>query len=155
MNLRRALPSPPSLHRGKRVGIILAERLLLFGLKFDHAALVVRITERRKDFPADAKIRVVHVRVLGGLRQAERDTTKYLCCHKVQCSNYRGWASRDQQFSRAPDQARCTGARPILATYKTRRGTYKLAIYNFLPFRSLSTRDHCCTKPGNGVSAIL
>jgi hypothetical protein len=31
--------------------------------------------------------------------------------------------------------------------------SYKLVIYNPLPFGSLSTHDHCCTKHGNRVSA--
>jgi hypothetical protein len=76
LNAGCAAPSPGSFHREEDLRVILQEIMLIFGRKLDHAARLVRVSERGKDLPCNPKVGMVHVRALFGLGQGKREFSK-------------------------------------------------------------------------------
>ncbi len=76
-----AASSPRSFYRNKHVGIVFGKVMLRFGRELDHAAGLVGIAERGKDFSCHPKIRMVHVNALFGLGQRESDLAEILSGH--------------------------------------------------------------------------
>src|SRR5260370_31174663 len=54
------------------------EHFLLDGCEFEHAPIFVGITERGEELSGDAKVRMVHVRLLRRFREAKGKTAKFV-----------------------------------------------------------------------------
>ena len=77
-HMRGAAKSPPALYGHKNLGMIVYEFLLLLGRQLHHAQAVAGICERREDFSAHSKIRMVHMRAFGRFRKAKRHAAKVI-----------------------------------------------------------------------------
>src|SRR4029077_15140632 len=82
-HVRGAAKSPTALYRRKNLGMIVHEFLLLLWRQLHHSQTIAGIRERREDFPAHSKIRMVHVRALGCLGKAKRHAAKIFGSHAV------------------------------------------------------------------------
>lgn len=152
------MPSPAALHRSKSVRIILAERLLLIRRKFDHAPGFIGIAERREDFAADAKIGMVHVRVLSCFRQTERDFAKILGGHNGSMLQLLMISLGVIKHSHVLDQpVWIVIARTVTDIGYVQDPTTLIQIgdLHFCAFWLIVHADRHCINPGNRVSAIL
>src|SRR5277367_4752887 len=89
MHARRAALSPITLRGHKDLRLRFDELRLLVRKQLHHAPSFVEIAERGKNFPANAEVRMVHVRALHGLRKAQRHLSKIARRHR----NYPGIAT--------------------------------------------------------------
>src|SRR5258708_19739956 len=73
------------------------EHFLLDGCEFEHAPIFVGITERGEELSGDAKVRMVHVRLLRRFREANCKTPKFVLGHE-----YLSIDSKQDTITRSP-----------------------------------------------------
>src|SRR4051812_17793236 len=76
-------PAPGAFGRLEHIGRGVEIVLLLFGRELHHAPLGVRVTQRRKDLTSHAEVRMVHVRALLRLGEAQGDAAKLVGSHMI------------------------------------------------------------------------
>ena len=75
-------PSPSTRAGFKDPRVSPHEHPLLDGSQFDHAPATFGVAEGRKDLSGDTKIGMVHVGLLGGFGEGEREATKVIGGHR-------------------------------------------------------------------------
>src|SRR5580704_17322328 len=81
-HVRGPAPSPCSIHRRKHFRLRAHEILLLVREKLHHPHAHLRIPQRRENFSAHAKIRMVHMRALRRFRKTKRQSSKIRLRHR-------------------------------------------------------------------------
>lgn len=75
-------PASPNTRAGVEDGGLGFDEHLLFNRReFDHGPAILRVAEGGEDLSRDAKVRMVHVRLLGRFREAKRETAKFVGRH--------------------------------------------------------------------------
>src|SRR5580700_1547290 len=79
--VRSTGPSPRAFHRHKHLRLRALKILLLVRHQLHHRPSRAWVTQRRKNLPADAKIRMLHVRALRSFRKTQRQSPKFCRRH--------------------------------------------------------------------------
>src|SRR5215472_15452271 len=80
-NTGGALPTPGALDANKRLRLVVGEFMLMFGRKLHHGVFLVRVAERGEYFAVHPEVRMIHVRLFLGSREAEGDPSKLAGSH--------------------------------------------------------------------------
>ncbi len=108
-NVRRTLLPPRAFHRNERERIGLDEQILIDRRKRHHGPRRIRIAQRREDLPADAEVRMVHVRRLDRICKTQREFPEVVCGHSSIINRHSSFNNRlfedaEQREDRAYEQ---------------------------------------------------